>query len=148
MADIVDNVTRSKMMSKIRGKNTRLELSIRKELFRQGFRYRLHDTRLPGKPDLVLPKYHCVIFLNGCFWHGHDCGLYREPKSNTYFWSSKITKNRKNDAMVQQALLDLGWRVLTVWECAVRIRRLQAAEVASQISAWLASEDQLGEIRC
>ena len=93
MADVVDRKTRSRMMSGIRGKNTRPELLIRKGLHARGFRFRLHDKRLPGKPDLVLPKYSAVIFVHGCFWHGHDCHLFKWPQSRREFWRKKITRN-------------------------------------------------------
>ena len=148
MTDIVDKATRSKMMSNIRGKNTRLEVIIRKELFARGLRYRLHDKRLPGKPDMVFPKFKAVIFVNGCFWHGHDCGLYREPKSNSAFWVSKISRNRENDDRTRHVLMQSNWRVLIVWECAIRLRRYSIYDVIDMIAVWLTSAELSGEIRC
>lgn len=148
MTDIVDKATRSKMMSNIRGKNTRLEVIIRKELFARGLRYRLHDKRLPGKPDMVFSKFKAVIFVNGCFWHGHDCRLYREPKSNSAFWVSKISRNRENDKKTWHVLMQSDWRVLTVWECAIRLRRYSICDVADMIVVWLTSAELSGEIRC
>lgn len=120
MSDIVSPETRSRMMSGIRGKNTKPEIKVRKSLHRLGFRYRLHDKSLPGKPDLVLPKYKTVIFVNGCFWHGHECGLFKWPKSNTEFWKEKITGNRLRDEKNLEHLDKLGWNVITVWECSLR----------------------------
>lgn len=120
MADIVDRATRSRMMSGIRGKNTKPEVEIRKALFAEGFRYRLHVATLPGKPDIVLARHHAVILVHGCFWHGHDCALFKMPASNRDFWLRKICRNRENDERVVADLLSLGWRVLTIWECAFR----------------------------
>ncbi len=107
-------------MSGIRGKNTKPELIVRKALFAQGFRYRLHVKSLPGKPDVVLPKYRTVIFVHGCFWHGHDCRLFKLPASNRAFWRAKIRRNQENDRKAVRALRKDGWRVITVWECALR----------------------------
>src|SRR3546814_17778523 len=95
-------------------------MRLMRELHRRGFRYRLHDNRLPGKPDLVFPGLRAVIFINGCFWHGHACSLYRLPKTNTEFWAQKISGNSERDRINLQRLADLDWRCLTVWECAVR----------------------------
>jgi DNA mismatch endonuclease (patch repair protein) len=120
MADIVSPKVRSRMMSGIRGKNTRPELLIRKGLFALGFRYRLHGKKLLGKPDLVFPKYHAVLLVNGCFWHGHNCSLFRWPSSRPSFWKQKITRNRARDTEVRIALAADGWRVLIVWECALK----------------------------
>lgn len=121
MADIVDKETRSRMMSGIRGKNTKLELVVRSYLHRAGLRFRLH-ARLPGKPDLVFPKYHTVVFVHGCFWHGHSCHLFRLPKTNSAFWKKKIESNRVRDARVQKSLELSGWRPITLWECELRNR--------------------------
>ena len=94
MTDIVDRKTRSRMMSGIRSRNTRIEITVRKRLFSLGFRYRINDRRLPGKPDMVFPKYRAVIFTHGCFWHGHDCKYFRLPSSNRDFWQAKISRNK------------------------------------------------------
>ena len=115
MVDVVDRKTRSRMMSGIRGKNTRPELLIRKGLHARGFRFRLHDKRLPGKPDLVLPKYSAVIFVHGCFWHGHDCHLFKWPQSRREFWRKKITRNKVKDAESYVSLKKEGWYILTIW---------------------------------
>jgi DNA mismatch endonuclease (patch repair protein) len=109
-------------MSKIRSKDTKPELALRKALFARGFRYRVHDKHLPGKPDIVLPKYKTVIFLHGCFWHRHEECKYAGsmPKTNTEYWVSKITSNRERDKINMQKLAALGWNVLIVWECEIQ----------------------------
>lgn len=148
MTDIVDKVTRSSMMSGIRGKNTKPEMMIRKALFARGFRYRIHDKKLPGKPDLVLKKYNAVIFVHGCFWHGHDCHLFKWPKSNIQFWREKIQTNTKKDIEIKAALLEMGWRVLVIWECALKGKtRLDLDYISERIADWLvAMEDDNYEI--
>lgn len=117
MTDIVDPATRSRMMSGIRGKNTKPELIVRKALHRAGLRFRLH-AKLPGKPDLVFPKYQAVVFVHGCFWHRHEgCRFATTPASNSAFWQEKFTSNMHRDAKVKQQLEALGWRVFIVWAC-------------------------------
>lgn len=112
---------RSKMMSKIKSKNTAPEMIVRRYLHNKGFRYRLHDKKLPGKPDLILPKYKAVIFIHGCFWHGHEgCKYYRIPKSNIDYWTKKLKGNISRDKQDQQSLQAMGWRVLIVWECELK----------------------------
>jgi len=108
---------RSANMAAVRGKNTRPELLVRRLLYGLGYRYRLHAANLPGRPDIVFRKRQCVIFVNGCFWHGHDCRRGNPPSSRTEFWWPKIDKNRDRDRRVQKQLKKDGWRVLTVWEC-------------------------------
>lgn len=120
---MVDSLTpeqRSAQMSRIRGSNTKLEVLVRKGLHARGLRYRLGGAKLPGRPDIVLPKYRTVVFVHGCFWHGHDCPLYRLPKTRPEFWADKIGKNRARDQRVTSELEAIGWRVLTVWECSLR----------------------------
>jgi DNA mismatch endonuclease (patch repair protein) len=147
LADVVDPATRSRMMSGIRGKNTKPELTIRKALHARGFRYRLH-CKLPGKPDLCLPKYRAVIFVHGCFWHGHDCHLFKWPSTRPEFWREKIARNRAVDAAAEAKLLADGWRVATVWECALKGKeRLPLEDVASSLGGWLKSELQLLVVR-
>jgi len=108
-------------MSRIRGRNTKPELLVRRDLFRRGFRYRLHDKSLPGKPDMVLPAYRTVIFVHGCFWHGHEgCRYYTVPKTRTEWWQNKITVNRSNDMRSKSALEHAGWLVLEIWECELK----------------------------
>lgn len=138
MTDTVDRATRSRMMSGIRSKNTRIEVSLRKALFAQGFRYRINDVRLPGRPDIVFPRHRAVVFVHGCFWHGHDCALFRLPASNTDFWRAKIDANRKRDERACRELAALGWRVAVVWECALRGRtRLADVDAVCMLSGWL-----------
>lgn len=121
MADVHTPEQRSYNMSRIRNKNTRPEEIVRKYLFAQGFRYRKNDARLPGKPDIVLPKYRTVIFVNGCFWHKHEgCKYFVWPKSNPEFWRSKIEGNFQRDIQNHQLLRDAGWNVLVVWECELK----------------------------
>jgi DNA mismatch endonuclease (patch repair protein) len=135
-------------MSRIRGKDTKPELLIRKGLFARGFRYRLHQKELPGKPDLVLRRYGAVIFVHGCFWHGHDCHLFTVPKSNTEFWSNKIRANCARDEANRRELLAGGWRVLEVWECAIRGKhRMSSEAVIEVIAGWLRSEQTIGSVR-
>lgn len=108
-------------MSHIHAKNTKPEITLRKALFAKGFRYRINDTHLPGKPEIVLPKYKTVIFVHGCFWHGHDgCKDAYVPKSNTEFWINKVSHNKAHDVNVERILIAKGWRVLIVWECGIR----------------------------
>ena len=121
MADCHSKETRSYNMSRIRSKNTKPEEIVRKHLFLQGFRYRKNDSRLPGKPDIVLPKYKTVIFVNGCFWHGHTgCRYFVWPKSNVDFWRSKIGGNIERDSTNYTRLTDMGWRILVIWECELK----------------------------
>ncbi len=119
--DVHDKATRSYNMSCIKGKNTKPEELVRKYLFSKGFRYRKNDKRLPGSPDIVLPKYKTVIFVNGCFWHGHEgCRYFVWPKSNPEFWKRKITNNIQRDIRKQNLLESMGWRVFVVWECELK----------------------------
>ena len=119
--DVHDKKTRSYNMSRIKGKNTKPEEIVRKYLFSKGFRYRKNDKKLPGTPDIVLPKYKTVIFVNGCFWHGHkDCRYFVIPKTNTDFWLNKINTNIERDKRKQEALKELGWNVIVVWECELK----------------------------
>ena len=146
MADVVDQATRSRMMSGIRGKNTRPELVVRKALHARGFRYRIHVKDLPGRPDLVLPKHRAAIFVHGCFWHGHGCPLFKWPSSRPEFWREKIGKNADRDARNIQTLRDSGWRVAVLWECAVRSRD-GAPLAVERLASWLVSGEAWMEIR-
>lgn len=147
MADVVDPATRSRMMSGIRGKNTKPELLIRKALHARGFRYRLHCD-LPGKPDICLPKHRAVIFVHGCFWHGHGCHLFKWPSTRPEFWKAKIERNVEVDASAMAKLSAEGWRTGVVWECALKGReRLGLAEVVDNLSAWLESRSPQLSIR-
>ncbi len=148
MVDVVDKATRSRMMSGIRGKNTRPETAIRKSLFARGYRYKLHDSALPGSPDMVFPKYHAVIFIHGCFWHGHNCAFFRMPSTNRKFWKEKIGGNRVRDARYRAKLLTEGWRVMTIWECAIRGRPALALErVCAKAGRWLSSSSRSATLR-
>lgn len=120
MPDVFDTVKRSQIMSRVKSKNTAPEIKLRSILHRQGFRFRLNRKDLPGKPDIVLPKYRAVIFVHGCFWHGHDCKRGRRPQTNQIFWNEKIDKNIKRDELNVSKLKDLGWRVLIVWDCEIK----------------------------
>lgn len=135
-------------MSGIRGKDTQQELAIRRGLHAMGFRFRLHAADVPGKPDLVLPRFRATIFVNGCFWHKHDCHLFKMPSTRPEFWQKKITSNVARDRAVQEALAESGWRQMVVWECALKGRaRLQPDVVLQQIVEWLGGSEQTGEIR-
>jgi len=121
MADVHTTEIRSYNMSRIRSKDTKPELLVRKFLFSRGFRYRLHDKKLPGKPDIVLPRYKSVIFINGCFWHGHhECRYFVVPKTRTEWWLSKISKNQTKDSETVGLLQKAGWNIITVWECELK----------------------------
>lgn len=125
-------------MSGIRGSNTRPEMMLRRALHARGLRYRLHDRRLPGKPDLVFPSRKAVVFINGCFWHGHDCHLFRWPQSRTDFWRAKISGNVVRDRKVRDELLGAGWRVLEIWECTLKGRKRRPLdEVTDECIAFL-----------
>jgi DNA mismatch endonuclease, patch repair protein len=118
MADVHDKATRSYNMSRIKGKDTKPEMLVRRFLHAQGFRYRLHVKNLPGKPDIVLPKYKTIIFIHGCFWHGHEgCKYYVVPKTRTEWWLNKINGNVENDKKATKALKKEGWKIITLWEC-------------------------------
>ncbi len=146
MTDVVDSETRSRMMSGIRGKNTKPELEIRRLLHQRGFRYRLHDKKLPGKPDIVLKKYNAVIFIHGCFWHRHNCHLFKWPKTRPEFWKQKITRNHENDIAALAELLSGGWRVCVVWECSIKGSSKNVPMVSESIVRWLKSNNSMLEI--
>ena len=148
MVDTVSPETRSRMMSGIRGKNTKPEMVLRRGLHALGFRFRLHDKRLPGKPDLVFPKYRAVILAHGCFWHGHDCHLFKWPSSRPEFWLAKINRNREVDGRSEALLSQDNWRQCIVWECAIKGRaRLPLDELIAQCALWLKTDAPKMEIR-
>ena len=120
MTDLITSEQRSQNMTAIKAYDTSPEIYIRKIIFSEGFRYRLHQKNLPGKPDIVLAKYKTVIFINGCFWHRHHCHLGSMPKTNTDFWSKKFNSNVDRDQRNIQTLLDLGWNIVIMWECAIK----------------------------
>jgi len=145
MADIISPAARSAVMSKIRGGNTAPEMTVRRLLFSRGLRYQLHRKDLPGKPDLVFPRFKAVIFVHGCFWHAHGngCHLSKRPSSNTTFWDVKLNRNLERDREVRTQTLAAGWRICTVWECSIRGRRQEKLEeLADTIQAWLHSEEK------
>lgn len=119
MSDIFSHTKRSDIMSKITGKNTKPEILVRKFLFSQGLRYRINVKKLPGKPDIVLPKFRTIIFINGCFWHRHSCKKGQLPTSNIDFWKEKISSNKKRDSKNVDLLVKLGWKVITIWQCEI-----------------------------
>ena len=138
MADILTKKERSAMMSKIRSTNTKPEVLIRKNLHGLGFRYRKNQKTIEGHPDIVLKKYNALIFIHGCFWHGHDCPLYRLPKTNRKFWKKKIDVNRKRDEVVITKLADSEWRTMIVWECAIRGKKeKEVLREISKIAKWI-----------
>ena len=148
MADIVSSEMRSRMMAGIRGENTKPEMIIRKGLFALGFRFRLHSKHLPGKPDIVLAKYRAAIFVHGCFWHGHDCHLFKWPQSKKEFWRTKINRNRERDREVREGFEAIDWRRLVVWECAIKGKsRLGDEKVVEQVCRWICGNKKYYEIR-
>lgn len=148
MADVVPPEVRSRMMAGIRGTNTNPELLLRRGLFAAGLRYRLHVRSLPGKPDMVFPRFKAVLFAHGCFWHGHNCPLFKMPSTRREFWETKITRNREVDARNEAALRDLGWRYGIVWECSLKGKsRLPFPDVIAQCSSWIRSKKATMEIR-
>lgn len=138
MADVHDKDTRRRNMQAVHSKNTKPEIIVRKLLHALGFRFRLHVKTLPGTPDIVLPKYKAVIFVHGCFWHGHSCKRGALPKSNIEFWQNKIKGNMLRDVSHIARLKDQGWRVLIVWECAlIGHGHLEGPQVQEMLSEWL-----------
>lgn len=138
MTDIVDTAARSKMMSKIKGKNTKPEKMVRSALDAEGYRFRLHRKDLPGNPDIVLPKYRAAIYVNGCFWHGHECPLFKWPKTREEFWKTKILENMHRDQKNYQKIISMGWRVCVVWECSIRSRSNETQNASMQrLTEWL-----------
>ncbi len=135
-------------MASISAKDTKPEIKIRHSLHRKGYRYRLHAKSLPGKPDLVFKKFNAVVFVNGCFWHGHNCPLFRMPSSNQSYWTHKIETNRKRDVKNNNQLHDLNWRILTIWECSMKGKdKLNFDLLILLIENWLMSDSQILEIR-
>lgn len=134
-------------MSGIRGKDTKPELAIRKALHARGYRYRLHSHNVPGKPDLFLRRYRAAIFVHGCFWHGHDCHLFKLPSTRTEIWEKKIGRNRTRDVEVKVALREQGWRCFVVWECALKGKtRLDFDALMNRLCAWIESDAETGSI--
>lgn len=134
-------------MSGIKGKNTKPELLVRSGLHSRGFRYRLHSSKVPGKPDLVLVRYRVAIFVHGCFWHGHDCHLFKMPATRPEFWESKISRNKKRDQDVRRLVLQDSWRRLVIWECALKGRsRLDFDALILRADSWIRGSEREVEI--
>lgn len=128
--DLMSKQDRSALMSRIRSKDTSPEMDVRRALHALGYRYRIHVSELPGRPDLVLPKYRTAIQVRGCFWHGHGCRLDHRPKSNVRYWGPKLRANRRRDISNDRKLRRLGWSLLVVWECNCRNRQAFEREIA------------------
>jgi DNA mismatch endonuclease (patch repair protein) len=141
MVDVVDKETRSRMMSGIRGKNTQPELQVRKALHAEGLRFRLNCRDLPGKPDMVLPKYKTIVFVHGCFWHGHRCRLFKAPSTRAEFWKNKIESNIRRDVEVRNMLASMGWRVVVVWECLLKGKAdAEVRRLVHPVAEWIRSK--------
>ncbi|WP_417270192.1 very short patch repair endonuclease [Celeribacter sp.] len=149
MVDIVSSEVRSRMMLGIKGKDTKPEIRIRQLLHRAGYRYRLHRKDLPGRPDLVLTRYNAALFVNGCFWHGHeDCNLFRLPKSRQDFWKEKISGNKARDLRKQTELFELGWRVGVVWECTLKGKKaLDHDSILKHLEEFIRGDIPIYELR-
>lgn len=140
MSDKLTPERRSWNMSRIKGKDTKIEVEVRKYLFSKGYRFRKNDKRYPGKPDIVLPKYHVAIFVHGCFWHRHEgCKDATTPKTRTEFWLEKFDKNVKNDQLKQEKPRELGWKVIVIWECEIKKDLIKTME-------WLEQEIKYHDI--
>lgn len=147
MTDVHTTAVRSKNMAAIKARNTRPEMLVRKALHKAGFRYRLHVANLPGKPDLMFPRYKAVVFVQGCFWHQHQCAMFHWPKTRTEWWRQKISANRKHDEAVQDKLRELGWRVMLVWECALTGKnKMPVDQLTVDISDWLRNGTTFAEL--
>ena len=145
MVDVVDKATRSRMMAGIRAKNTKPEVALRSALHRLGFRFRIHDRKLPGRPDIVFPRYRAAVQVHGCFWHRHEgCRFTTNPSSNAEFWQAKFQANATRDRAAELKLQENGWRIGVVWECAIRERG--AADIAAQLASWLRTEGKRLEL--
>jgi DNA mismatch endonuclease (patch repair protein) len=148
MADVLTPEQRRLNMSRIRGKDTKPELVLRSGLHARGLRFRLHCKDLPGRPDMVFPRYHAAVLVHGCFWHGHDCLLFKQPATRREFWQAKIEGNRARDLRDRARLVAGGWRVLVVWECALKgSTRLAADAVLTEIVLWLSSSVPEGVVQ-
>lgn len=144
MPDVLTPSQRRFLMSRIRGRDTKPEMQLRKGLHGRGLRYRLHQKKLPGRPDLVFPKYRTAVFVHGCFWHRHQCALFKWPATRRDFWRKKINKNAERDRQAVEALIKRNWRVLTVWECALRgPGRLRFEKVLDRAEAFIRRQKRI-----
>lgn len=147
---MVDRLTveqRRLNMSRVRSKGTSPEIAVRRILHSLGYRFRLHRRDLPGTPDIVLPRHRVAVFVHGCFWHGHQCQLFRVPATRTEFWTTKIETNRRRDAIAKTSLISDGWRTMCIWECAVRGRgRISEEELGLAITAFLSGSTKDSDI--
>lgn len=147
MVDVLTPDQRRLNMSRIRNADTAPELLLRRGLHKRGFRFRLHRRDLPGCPDITLPKYKSVILVNGCFWHGHECPMFKIPATRRDFWIAKIQRNRDRDAFVLSALAKLGWRTFVLWECAVKGPGRRPLEIVfNKITTWLKGNNARGTL--
>lgn len=135
--DIVDKQTRSRMMAGIRAVNTKPETFIRSSLHKMGFRFRIHVKNMPGKPDVVLPRYQAVVLVHGCFWHGHECNIFKWPSTRREFWRKKINDTRKRDSVNFAKLHESGWRVAVIWECEIRGAIKHGERFMNRLAKWL-----------
>lgn len=150
MVDVLTPTQRHLNMSRIKGRDTKPEMLVRRGLHARGLRYRLHDKSLPGSPDLVFPKYRTTVFIHGCFWHAHGCVLFKQPATRSAFWAAKLKANIQRDQKVVQVLQADGWRVLLIWECALRGRgKIALSQIVELIDNWIREGDgrALMEIR-
>lgn len=149
MADVHSLAIRSKNMSAIKSADTKPELLLRKLLHKAGFRYTLNNKHLPGKPDLVFPKYNAVVFANGCFWHKHSCHLFQWPATRKKFWENKINGNAERDKKIIKSLIQTGWRVCIVWECSLKgKKKLNLDRIDLLVSKWLKSDIKKLTVKC
>jgi DNA mismatch endonuclease (patch repair protein) len=139
VTDVFDQITRSRIMKSVRSKNTKPEIRLRKALFSQGVRYRLHASALPGTLDLVFPGRKAVLFVHGCYWHWHGCKRSQMPATNRKFWERKIARNMQRDLEHAAALYAQGWRVIVVWECAIKLREMPST--VADVVSWLRGEE-------
>lgn len=138
---------RARNMRNIKSKNTKPEMMIRSGLFKLGYRFRIHCKDLPGKPDIVMHKHNVVIMVNGCFWHGHECSLFKQPNTRKKFWGDKISGNISRDKRTRALLINAGWRVATVWECSLKgTQRLDFSDSMDQLSLWIQSKKDMFEL--
>ena len=146
MTDTISREHRSWNMSRIRGKNTKPEMTLRSFLHRAGLRFRLHSRDLPGRPDLIFPRYRTVVFVHGCFWHNHHCSLKKFPSTNAEFWKAKLTQNSRRDEENKRSLINTGWKVITIWECAIRGKQKFKEEELQQLLVLAIKDEQASQI--